>query len=90
VGPNTENTWAHDLQADWQPLYAVKEALPLGFCTQPPVVAVVVATRTWGIGVLAGVRVSVVEVLEGVLVGDWMGVPGLVILPGGAVEFPHS
>lgn len=100
MGLNPENIWAHDLQAYWQPLYAVKEALPLGFCTQP-LDSVVVATRTWGLGVPAGVR-ELVEVLKGVLVGDWMGVRGLVMLPEGtvefegmvefegAVEFPHS
>jgi hypothetical protein len=85
VGPNPENTWAHDLQADWQSLYAVKEALPLAFCTQPLDWAVVAST--WGLGVLAGVRVPLaVRVLEGVLDEAGTGVPGLVVLPGWEVH----
>ena len=32
-----------DSQAAWQPLYAVKDAFPLGFCTQPPLEGVVAA-----------------------------------------------
>ena len=36
---NHDESWCVRLQADWQPPYAVKDAPPLGFCTQPPALA---------------------------------------------------
>ena len=68
------------LQAAWQPLYAVKDAVPLGFCSQSLALADTsllvpgLVGSTAGLGVLPG---------RGLFVGT-----GRVVLPG-RVPFPQ-
>ena len=71
-----------DSQAAWQPLYAVKDAFPLGFCTQPPLDWVVagVAELVWETE-LAWVTGWVVVTGEG-LVSELGVVPGLGVVAG--------
>jgi hypothetical protein len=71
------------LQAYWQPLYVVKDAVPLGFCTQPPALADTSLLVPGSVGSAAGVTGLGVLPGRGVFVGT-----GRVVLPG-RVPFPQ-